>query len=286
MTDKLSLREKFKRLLFSNFTTLGCLVSNSTKSIQYLGMSLNSGRIMVFDCSLNSSKAAVLGNPSALSMLRFQDHLDKNKKLSGVEKLLIEASLASLTAASCPLASTLFRSDIIMGHTSNVELIQTKNFDGSYNLKDYTFLQIIVLNDSQLGPKTINEIANDKNPQIKRQDIHQRINPLLVRSSVSGPSNSLDEIEQKQHDLVFIQSYDNILEKNIGHREQKMVVLKSTILGFHNTIKFNVNPKNSLFVEVSGQGLLYLDTQSQAVTNNEIHQDPDIIQALETFANQ
>ena len=49
--EKYNFRERIKHYLGNEYPKFGCIVSNPTKNIQYIGLSLSSGRILVHDCS-------------------------------------------------------------------------------------------------------------------------------------------------------------------------------------------------------------------------------------------
>ena len=41
-----------------------------------------------------------------------------------------------------------FRSDVIMAHSPNIQLVASTNFDGQHEMKKFNFLKIIRLSDS------------------------------------------------------------------------------------------------------------------------------------------
>ena len=49
--DKYTFRERIKHYLLNEYPKLGSIVTNTTNTIQYIGLTLNSGKILVHDCN-------------------------------------------------------------------------------------------------------------------------------------------------------------------------------------------------------------------------------------------
>ena len=74
-----------------------------------------------------------------------------------------------------------FRTDVILAHTNNIQLVNCKNFDG-YQFLPSNFKKIVRLNDNQLMPQIMDEIITDPLETVKPTDVHQKLNPLLDKS--------------------------------------------------------------------------------------------------------
>ncbi len=49
--EKYSLRDRIYHAISGDYPKHGCIISNPTKSIQYVGLTLNNGQMLVHDCS-------------------------------------------------------------------------------------------------------------------------------------------------------------------------------------------------------------------------------------------
>ena len=49
--DKYTFREKIKHYLQNDYPKLGSIVRNTSNTIQYIGVTLNAGKILVHDCN-------------------------------------------------------------------------------------------------------------------------------------------------------------------------------------------------------------------------------------------
>jgi len=81
----------------------------------------------------------------------------------------------------------------------------------------------------------------------------------------------------KQRDLVFLQSHDSLIEKQLGPKEPPLKVLKTCVLGFTQGIKFKDVPESPHLVSMYGQGFIYLDTSSRCCLDSETFEQPDLI---------
>ena len=91
----------------------------------------------------------------------------KNVKKMGakmLDKAMISNSLNSYS-------NFFFRTDMILGHTSNIQLVKSANFDGCDEMKAFEFQKVVRLNDSQLMPHAMNEIVTDSSNPVKSADI-------------------------------------------------------------------------------------------------------------------
>lgn len=184
---------------------MGCQVLNNTNTIQYIGIALNSGSILVHECSLSACLNNAKNSDMAMDLFHTLND-KKNEKKSQIK--LVDAitlfSAATISIANKSPASFLFRQDVVIGHTPNVELIMCRNYDGFLLMKNQTYLKVVLINDTIMTPKLITEIVNDKSSMIKRSDITQRTNPLVNKLKISGPARQLEDVNLKQRDFVFI----------------------------------------------------------------------------------
>ena len=82
-----------------------------------------------------------------------------------------------------------------------------------------------------------------------------------------------------------MQSMDNLVEKRIESTDEfGFVVLASTIIAYSSSLKFEqLNPKDSRFIRVSGEGSIYVETFSDKVRAEEPRENPNIEQAAQTL---
>ena len=95
-----------------------------------------------------------------------QNQMRNVKKMGAkmLDKAMISNSLNSYS-------TFFFRSDMILGHTNNIHLVKSNNFDGCDEMKAFEFQKIVRLNDSQLMPHAMNEIVSDTSNPVKPADI-------------------------------------------------------------------------------------------------------------------
>ena len=56
--EKYNFRERIKHYLSNDYPKFGCIVSNLSNNIQYIGLSLNMGRVLVHDCNSHSMETS------------------------------------------------------------------------------------------------------------------------------------------------------------------------------------------------------------------------------------
>ena len=119
----------------------------------------------------------------------------------------------------------------------------------------------------------MDEIIKDPLETVKPTDVHQKLNPLLEKSDEHLSVSKKSQVSE----LLFIQSNDEIIEKQLGKNENSIKVLKTAIIGFSEGIKFS--KCNDFLVSVSGVGIVYIETQTREMKENEgsLFEDPELV---------
>ena len=101
-----------------------------------------------------------------------QNALDMRNQMRNVKKMgakMLDKAMISSNLNS--YSNFFFRTDMILGHTSNIQLVKSSNFDGCDEMKAFEFQKVVRLNDSQLMPHAMNEIVTDSSNPVKSADI-------------------------------------------------------------------------------------------------------------------
>lgn len=217
-------------------------MSNPTNSIQYLGLTLNMGRILVHDCAAFWTDTAEssffhFGFMSGLLDFELLQGIGIRPKDPVTGDVVRDESLNSLNIRN--QMQTLqrlgpkilqknmfqnsshffFRNDCILCFTPNVHLVNTDNFEGAHLFKtdwwgENPFRKAVRLNQpQQIMAQAVEEIVTDPGASVRPLDLTQKLKTNLKASR---------ENDQKDpNELVWIQSNSQIIEKQIGKWEAR-----------------------------------------------------------------